>query len=127
MSKNDTPKTCLGVLLDAAAVASAVQGLAKASIDPKVVEWLSRTRGRAPNAAERAKGVPANFRVKEVPRKKGKRVDKYFFAPDGTCFRSIIAVNRFLQAQKGDETDGAASQPSTPPTTNPVFRVYTNE
>lgn len=127
MSTKNAPKTGLDILLDAAAVADAAQGLVKSLVDPGVVEWLKKAPGRAPNAEERAKGVPANFCVKEVPRKKGKRVDKYFYAPDGTCFRSIAAIIRSLKAGKGDETDGAASQPSTPPTKNPLFRLYTTQ
>ena len=127
MATPSPPKGCLDTLLEAAAVADAAKGLLKAAMDPDVMKWLSKTPGRAPNDDEKRKGVPANFCVKEVPRKEGSRVDKYFYAPDGTCFRSIVAIVRWRQAKSASDTDSAASRPATPPTRNPVFRVFTNE
>lgn len=127
MPHTNTSQACVNILLEAAAAADAVQGLLKAAIDPAIAAWLNKTPGRAPNKSEIAKGVPANFCVKEVPRKDGSRVDKYYFHPNGTCFRSIAAIVRWRKANSGSDTDGAASRPATPPTKNPVYRVYTSE
>lgn len=117
----------LHLLLEAAAAADAVQGLLKAAIDPALESFSRNTTTRRPNEDEKRKGVPADFWVKSVTRQDGSgRKDKYFYTPDGTCFRSIVAVVRWLQENSASATDGAASRPAAPPTNKPVFRVFTN-
>jgi len=50
--------------------------------------------GRYPTDCEIAKGIPRHFRVSEVPRKTGVHLDKYYYSPTGTKYRSIAAIKR---------------------------------
>lgn len=113
--------TGIGLLIQAAEAADAIDGLLKVAVDPFVEALLNKTHGRPPNASEIAKGVPPNFSVKEVKRKKGKRIDKYFYAPDGRCFRSIKAIVRWKK-KSGSESDATIA--SSPMTDNPMFRTF---
>lgn len=50
--------------------------------------------GRYASAREIEKGVPRHFRVSEMPRKTGNHVDKYYYSPTGTKYRSVAEVKR---------------------------------
>ena len=50
---------------------------------------------RSPTDTEISKGVPINFRVKEIRRNSG-RMDKEYFSDNGNQFRSIEAVKRSI-------------------------------
>ena len=88
-------------LFDACAIARAAQTLSGFSnhqeeLSHAITEAESPIRltvKHAPFPYEIAKGIPANFIVKEVTRRSG-RTDKYYLAPDGTCFRSVKEVLR---------------------------------
>ena len=60
---------------------------------------------RAPNENEMKRGVPQWFRVQEVARTFGRRVDKYYFSIDGTKFRSITELKRWRENLQFEEYD----------------------
>jgi len=62
--------------------------------DRRPVTVAIRKKRRRPNAAEIDRGLPADFKVEEIPRKSGAHVDKYFYSPAGKKYRSIAAVRR---------------------------------
>lgn len=87
-----TANTSPGLVTEALKAFEAVLGLCKMITDPMAMALLAPKGTRPPNAAEIAKGIPCDYHVKEIPRKDGSRVDKYFIAPDGTQYRSIRTV-----------------------------------
>ena len=50
---------------------------------------------REPSENEMRRGLPEWFRVQEVPRNFGNRLDKYYFSMDGNKFRSIKEVREW--------------------------------
>ena len=50
---------------------------------------------REPSENEMRRGLPEWFRVHEVPRNFGNRLDKYYFSMDGKKFRSIREVREW--------------------------------
>ncbi|KAL9178436.1 hypothetical protein ACHAXT_003766 [Thalassiosira profunda] len=70
---------------------------------------------RAPPRAPCPEHGPG-WTVLVVPRKKGKRPDRYWFSPDGERFRSAVAVRRFLEA-KEDAAEAAEEKKGEEETT----------
>lgn len=66
---------------------------------------------RKPTEKEMRLGVPEWFRVQEVRRYSGIRIDKYYFSIDGQKFRSIREVKKWrenLEFEFSDETTNEA-------------------
>jgi hypothetical protein len=95
----------LTMLLDAYSVTEAAQGLillstcfqydSQASTEPE--ETLRIEINRIPYESGIEGQIPRNFMVKEIPRKSGTRSDKYYYSPEGECFRSVKAVLESLE------------------------------
>ena len=99
------PTMSLTMLLDASRAIEAAQGLVSMSTCPQYASQVSTEPeealrleiNRMPYASGIEGQIPRNFMVKEIPRKSGTRSDKYYYSPEGECFRSVKAVLRSLE------------------------------
>lgn len=110
----------MSTLADAADViraADILRDLAKAKTKPKApVRAETKPRkhalGRAPNRAEKDRGIPPNYRVVEIPRKNNpSKVDYYYYSPDRTKYRSAKEVKRALE--EGSSSSDSSSDASS--------------
>lgn len=63
-------------------------------ISKSPVRSISPTNKRPPTPVEISKGVLPHVLVQEVVRKNSKHVDKYYWTPNGTRYRSIAEIKR---------------------------------